>query len=99
MWGTRAIEERGSSTAGGWRSLGCRQRRVLSLEREVNDQADDPYADRRVGHVERRPVVGLHIDIQKIDDLAKSQPVDQIPDGSSKDTGDADLADPILIGQ
>ena len=46
------------------------ERHVLLLKSEMDDQEDDPHADRRVGDIEGRPMVGVHIDIEKIDHLA-----------------------------
>ena len=46
--------------------------RVLLFKREMDNQKNHPHADRRVGDVEGRPMVGVHIDIEKIDHLAIS---------------------------
>ena len=46
------------------------ERHVLLLKGEMDDQEDDPHADRRIGNIEGRPMIGLHIDIKKIDHLA-----------------------------
>src|SRR6185295_19343070 len=46
------------------------ERHIFLFESEMDDQEDDPHADRRVGDIEGRPMVGIHIDIEKIDHLA-----------------------------
>ena len=46
------------------------QRHVLLLKSEMDDQEDDSHANRRVGNIEGRPMVGVYIDIEKIDYLA-----------------------------
>src|ERR1041384_5484045 len=43
---------------------------VLLLKSEMDDQEDNPHADRRVGDIEGRPLVGVHKDVEKIDHLA-----------------------------
>jgi len=52
------------------RELLRQQRHVFLLKGKMDDQEDDPHTDRRVGHIEGRPMVGAHIDIEKIDHLA-----------------------------
>jgi hypothetical protein len=59
-----------SNLLGGGRELLRQQGHVFLLKGEMDDQEDDPHADRRVGDIESRPMVGAHIDIEKIDHLA-----------------------------
>ena len=54
----------------GGRELLRQEWHVFLLKGEMDDQEDDSHADRRVGDIERRPMVGAHIDIEKIDHLA-----------------------------
>ena len=56
---------------GSRRKLLRQERHVFLLKGEMDDQEDDPHADRRVGDIEGRPMVGVHIDIEKVDHLAK----------------------------
>ena len=53
---------------GGWKFL-RQEWHIFLLEGEMDDQENDPHADRRVGDVEGRPMVGVHIDIEKVDHL------------------------------
>ena len=46
------------------------ERHVFFLKSEVDDQEDDPYADRRISDIEGRPMVGVYIDIEEVDYLA-----------------------------
>jgi hypothetical protein len=43
---------------------------VFLLKGKMDDQEHDPYADRRIGDIEGRPMVGAHIDIEKVDYFA-----------------------------
>jgi hypothetical protein len=52
------------------RGLVREERYVFLLKGEMDDQEDDSHTDRRVGNIESRPMVGFHIDIEKIDHLA-----------------------------
>ena len=70
---------------------------VLLLKSEMDDQEDDPHADRRVGDIEGRPMVGVHIDVEKIDHLAIPLAIDQIPDRPSKNPGNTELPHPIFL--
>ena len=54
----------------GWRGLVRQERHVFLFKGEMDDQEDDPHADCRVGDIEGRPMVRVHIDIEKVDDLA-----------------------------
>ena len=43
---------------------------VLLFKGKMYDQKDDAHADRRIGDIEGRPMVRIHIDIEKIDHFA-----------------------------
>ena len=43
---------------------------ILLFKGKMDNQENHPYADRRVGDIEGRPMVGVHIDIEKINHLA-----------------------------
>ena len=53
-----------------WGGLVRQERHVFLLKGEMYDQKDDAHADRRISDIEGRPMVGVHIDIKKIDHLA-----------------------------
>ena len=46
------------------------ERHVFFLKGKMDNQENNPHADRRVGDIEGRPMVGVHIDIEKVDHLA-----------------------------
>src|SRR6266849_52495 len=55
---------------GSRRELVRQKGHVFLLKGEMDDQEDDPHADRRVGYIKGRPMVRVHIDIEEIDHLA-----------------------------
>src|SRR5436853_2335292 len=59
-----------STLLGSRRELLRQKGHLFLLKGEMDNQEDDPYADRRVGDIEGRPMVGVHINIEKIDHLA-----------------------------
>ena len=52
------------------RQLLMPERQLFLFKGEVDDQEDNPHADRRVSNIEGWPMVGTHIDIEKIDHFA-----------------------------
>ncbi len=62
------------------------------IHRKQDQQGYDAHADGAVRHVERRPVIASHVKVEKVHDFTILQPVEQIPDRSSENAGDAQLA-------
>ena len=53
-----------------WRKLVRQEGHILLFEGEMDNQKDHPYADRRISDIEGRPMVGVYVDIEKINHLA-----------------------------
>jgi hypothetical protein len=55
-----------------WWGLVRQERHVFLFKGEMDDQENDPHADRGISDIEGWPMVGVHIDIEKVDHLAIS---------------------------
>ena len=63
---------------------------TLALSQELqHDDAHGAHADRDVGDVERGPVVSGEVKVEKVDDVAEKNPVDDVSDGSGKNGREA----------
>ena len=48
---------------------------------------NNAYSNRTVGDVKGRPVEIAEVNVNKVDNISKSDPVNQIPDGTSENQG------------
>ncbi len=69
---------------------------LFFLERKVKDEKEYAHADRGVGDVEGWPMIVLNVAVEKVDDLAQPQAVEEIADRPTQNRGDAELPDPIV---
>lgn len=82
---------------GGGRSLGHHRRDIRLFKHEVDDQKDHADRDRGIRDVECRPVVAVDIDIQKVDHLPETQPVDEIADRAAENRRHAQPPHPLPL--
>ena len=78
------------------RGVGPRRVGLLVAEHVEEEQADAD-ADRRVGDVERRPVVAGDGEVEEVDDVAEADAVEQVADGAAEDQRQADLEPHALV--
>ena len=52
-------------------------------------EKDHADRDRRISHVKSRPVPGIPVKVQKVDDFTHAHPVDQVAHGSAENRGEA----------
>ena len=83
----------GVNNTGGVRGV---RDRTSFLKREEDEKRADSDANSRIRHVEGWPVIPINIKIQKIDHFTKLQPINEVPNRSSEDTGDGELPPPIV---
>src|SRR5512133_226745 len=54
-------------------------------EKHIDSEQDHANGDRRVSHIEGRPVPGLHVPLDKVHNFAVANAVDHVPYGPAHD--------------
>src|ERR1700739_3612916 len=57
---------------------------------DLGYQHQRPYHDGAVGHIERRPVISPHREVEEVHHVSFQQPVPQIPQGAAHDERQSD---------
>ena len=65
------------------RGRGVRPAR-LSSKQEVDEKEARAHTERRVGHVEGRPMIRTHVGVQVVEDAAEANPIDEVAERSSE---------------
>src|SRR5687768_9972146 len=63
---------------------------LFMVDEALEDQDHRADADRRIGDVERRPVPAQRMEVEKIDDVAEAQAVDQVAQRAAEDQRQAE---------